>query len=711
MRKIILGFLSLQLMLISANVKVANALQTEDNKYAVISNESLNEESSESTGSFDIENHTLDKSLPSKSYRMDGNIPFDPSTISEKSFQRRMSVISPTYVVGSSKTFWVTDMTTEADYQINARLASSGAKANVWVHNNHITDADAAKLANEFDTKIYPSVTNYFAKESDVDRDGKINILCYDIYDGYAGYGGYYGGYFYSRDLYNVPHSNQSEIFYIDTYPTMGEGSIKNVTKAYGTLAHEFQHMVNFNQNVLSEKNDYMPTWLDEGLAEAAEQVYEGRPLISRLQYYNASESITNGHSLLKWEDNGDSLSNYSLSYLFMQYIKIQTKQGDAIFKEILQDPNNDYKAIENVAKKYISPDMTFGKLMTSFRIALLLKEPTGLYGFLGDSFYDALEEKIYTGSSANLVGGGAVVTSFHTDEDFVVPVSKGENITYTFLDRNVGDGQVDTTPPMIPTVNGISDVDDKITGKAEPLTTIIAMTGQKELGRSISGVSGEFTIAIPKQLGGTVINIFAMDAAGNNSKATSTTVSKTKLSGWVQENGVWYYYDQTTGAKKTGWNNVGGVWYFFDQYGAMQTGWLKQGSTWYYLKSNGGMQTGWLQSGSTWYYFKSNGAMQTGWLQSGSTWYYFKSSGAMQTGWLQSGTNWYYLKSNGTMQTGWLQQGTTWYYFQNNGLMHKGWLKFGVNWYYMKSGGAMQTGWANISGGWYFFRSNGVLK
>src|SRR5690606_9174438 len=123
--------------------------------------------------------------------------------------------------------------------------------------------------------------------------------------------------------------------------------------------------------------------------------------------------------------------------YLFGQYIKIQSGQGDRIFKEILEDPNNNYKAIENVAKKYINPSMTFGKLMTNFRIALLLQEPTGLYGFHGDPFFDKLEEKIYPGSSANLRGGGAIVSTYNSKEGFEIPDKKGENITYTLLGDN----------------------------------------------------------------------------------------------------------------------------------------------------------------------------------------------------------------------------------------------------------------------------------
>ena len=98
--------------------------------------------------------------------------------------------------------------------------------------------------------------------------------------------------------------------------------------------------MVNFNQNVLIEDSYVnMDTWLNESLSMAAEQIYSGQGLSNRINYYNVSSSIQNGHSLLYWDNSGDVLSNYSLSYLFGQYIKVQANQGDRIFKEILAIP------------------------------------------------------------------------------------------------------------------------------------------------------------------------------------------------------------------------------------------------------------------------------------------------------------------------------------------------------------------------------------
>ena len=350
-----------------------------------------------------------------------------------------------------------------------------------------------------------------------MDGNGKIHILCYDIQDGFAGFGGYIAGYFYGGDLHDIPYSNKSEIFYIDTYPLMGTGTEKDVSAAYETLVHEFQHMVNFNQNVFIENGSQMDTWLDEALSMAAEHIYTGKPLTNYIYYYNISTSITNGHSLLYWNYYGDTLSNYSLSYLFGQYVRIQANQGNKIFKEILTDTHNDYKAVENVAKKYINSSLTFGELMTNFRSALLLKKDTGKYGFKGEEGFNLLIPKIFSGEYASLRGGGAIVKRAVGNE--TVPASKGNDITYTFLDE-----KNPYTPPK-PIVNPVSDRDTFINGLSNPRTTVYVQLGSKILKTAAADRNGSFRISISKQKAGTVLSVYAKSQEGNKSESVQITV------------------------------------------------------------------------------------------------------------------------------------------------------------------------------------------
>ncbi|MEL3960186.1 S-layer homology domain-containing protein [Lysinibacillus endophyticus] len=419
--------------------------------FVVISNNSTNATMTQTTGTLPNPMVALSMSAGSgsKDYRENPLIPFNP--IDEPGFAKSQNIMNDqqdeiVYTEGSEKSFKVTDMrSSNTTYSINAVLLSDGDKSQVWVHNGAISEADAKKISNEFDTNIYPKVVGSFGNPSDVNNDGKIAILCFDIQDSYTTYGsgGYTGGYFSGNDLFEqfVDKYNYMDIIYIDTYPTMGsnkEGT-PDVTKAYSTLAHEFQHLINFNQDII-ERNVYtnstnprMETWLNEGLSMAAETLVYGQSVNKdRVDYYNDPRysGIRNGHSLLYWDNNGETLANYSLSFLFVQYLKIQAGQGDSIFKEIIEYEKGNYEAVEAIIKKYIDEDMSFGDFMTAFRIALVLKEDTGLYGFKGDPILNQIQTQFSTGGTKNLQGGGAIVVK--PTEAGLDSTGKGENIDYT---------------------------------------------------------------------------------------------------------------------------------------------------------------------------------------------------------------------------------------------------------------------------------------
>jgi hypothetical protein len=501
--------------------KVKKVTERSKTRYSIISNESTAENALENTGTFKVNNeqYTFNKKLNPSAYQIDANLPFDVKKHASKKIQPESKSEYSFNKTGDSKSFWVRDFRWDSNYQIQAKLVYSGSKTNVWVHNNQIGSDDARKLGSEFDQKIYPAVTKNFAQVSDVDGNGKIHVLVFDIQDGFSGNGGYIAGYFYGGDLYNIAGSNKSEIFYIDSYPLMGTGSKKDVTAAYETLAHEFQHMVNFNQNVFVENGQPMDTWLNEAFSMAAEQVYTGKALQNRIDYYNISDSITGGHSLLFWDNSGDVLSNYSLSYLFGQYVRVQANKGNAIFKEILNSPYNDYRSVEQVGKKYMGPSVTFGKMMTNFRGALLLKEPTGPYGFKGESSFSTLKPKLFTTSTSKFLRGGGAIA--RKGEYETVPAFKDENITYTFFDES----RLDLTPPSKPIVNAVSDKDSAVTGKAEAGATVYVKNGSAALGSAVAISSQSFSVKINKQKAGTKLSVYAIDPSGNQGPAATVTV------------------------------------------------------------------------------------------------------------------------------------------------------------------------------------------
>ncbi|KIL43038.1 cell wall-binding repeat-containing protein [Jeotgalibacillus campisalis] len=511
----------------------------------IINNESFNPAVTQSTGAFSMKNVneslTKHESLSQEAYKIDLQLNFDPEQADAPLFNKQ-SKQSKVYSVGDQQDFWVYNARTEGDYQLIAELKHSGEQGDIWVHNNEISAAKAKEISDEFDQKIYPLVTENFAGESDVDRNGKVSILIFDIQDGFTAFGGgYIGGYFYNRDLFASPKSNNQEIFYIDTYPSMGfdKGSY-DVSKAFSTIAHEFQHMVNYNQNVLVEKGPEMDIWLNEALSMAAEHMYLG-PLRSRVSYYERSQSIANGHSLLYWDRNGDVLSNYSLSYLFGQYMRIQADQGNDIYKELLENEKSTKLALEDVIQTHIDPKKTAGQFLTDFRQALFMNEEDGLYGFNGEPMLSEITSPLYQGTlPQKLRGGGAINVPAGNAAGFEEPASKGDSMQYRVID---------VTPPVRPKIDSANRMSGTISGTAEAGSKVTIKAGSRVLGEGEAAVNGTFSIPVNPQKTGTVLSVTSMDKAGNKSPAASLTISsKTGRIGGVDR------YETAVNISQDGW-------------------------------------------------------------------------------------------------------------------------------------------------------------
>lgn len=408
----------------------------------------------QSTGSLSINENSANidamdsGELELEAYRINPVIPFVPeegelplNSIAGSDMSTNEAEV---YTLNATKEFNVLSYKTKTYSKKLATLVylgPVGSKVAVWVGvgETGITVEKAEMLGKEFNENIYGLVTDNFASESDVNGGGRVDILCFDIEDNFTevGSSSYVGGYFSNGDLFSLAentNSNVREIFYIDTYPSMGtDKENPDVSKVYSTLAHEFQHMVNYNQNCIVEKNTHgMDTWLNEALSLAAEQMYNGTQT-NRIDFYNGSTVVGGGRSLLEWDND---LADYSLSYLFSQYLRTQIDQakgsGEGIktYKSIIEDPAENYVAVQNVIQSKIDNNLSFGQFMTNFRAAMLLKADSGPYGFNNEAGFDTISTPLYTGGTIDLKGGGAVVKPITSTSPFM-PGSHGANITY----------------------------------------------------------------------------------------------------------------------------------------------------------------------------------------------------------------------------------------------------------------------------------------
>ena len=182
---------------------------------------------------------------------------------------------------------------------------------------------------------------------------------------------------------------------------------------------------------------------------------------------------------------------------------------------------------------------------------------------------------------------------------------------------------------------------------------------------------------------------------------------SSAVTSGWVQKDGVWYYYDEQGNPVTNTWKGS----YYLKSDGKMaQSEWVYDASyqSWYYLKSDGSYARNEWQGS---YYLKSNGKMaQSEWIYNASyqSWYYLKSDGSYARNEWQGS---YYLKSNGKMaQSEWVYDASyqSWYYLKSDGSYARN------EWqgsYYLKSNGKMaQSEWVYDASyqSWYYLKSDG---
>jgi hypothetical protein len=145
-----------------------------------------------------------------------------------------------------------------------------------------LTTNDLESLSDRFDQVIHPEVTAAFGATSDLDANQRVIILLTPSVNRLTprGSSGFIGGFFYGVDLLpTAAGSNSAEIFYALVPDPTGQHSDAHTTAQVlaavpAVLAHEFQHMVHFNERVLVRgAGGQEALWLSEGLAQMAEEL------------------------------------------------------------------------------------------------------------------------------------------------------------------------------------------------------------------------------------------------------------------------------------------------------------------------------------------------------------------------------------------------------------------------------------------------------
>lgn len=259
------------------------------------------------------------------------------------------------------------------------------------------SDVDYQRLGQLFDTRLYETAAHMFGAPSDVDGNGRVIVLLSPKVNGLAPHPdclvtGNVHGYFWGRDLIMpaLPNSNAAEIFYAAVPDPNGDsGGCPQTTNQVresvpATFVHELQHMISYNQHVMSRGGRQEADWLNEGLSHLAEELvsraYELDPsqprqtpeqlfpdssqayivpnVLNALDYLQA----TYASSVTVFRDLG-TLNERGAAWLFLRWLGDQ--KGEEIYRRMVETRATGWENVEAQANE------SFQQLFGDFSLAL----------------------------------------------------------------------------------------------------------------------------------------------------------------------------------------------------------------------------------------------------------------------------------------------------------------------------------------------------
>ncbi len=250
--------------------------------------------------------------------------------------------------MGDQKSFWVTNTDTDETRQVTAVLRYATDVVYFWVEDGVKTDDRALKrLADAFSQKIVPTNREFFGSEwtPGVDSDPHLYVLYV------SNIGVDIAGYYSSSD--EVPPavnetSNGHEMFVLSA-----DNVALDEEYTYGTMAHEFQHMIHYYR----DKNE--ESWLNEGFSVLAEMLngYETGG-------FDYLFMLTPDLPLAYWPDPSQSTPHYGASFLFVTYFL--DRFGEDATKALVAHPENGMESIDLVLRERNLTDPLTGNPITA---------------------------------------------------------------------------------------------------------------------------------------------------------------------------------------------------------------------------------------------------------------------------------------------------------------------------------------------------------
>ncbi len=247
--------------------------------------------------------------------------------------------------VGEQQNFWVHDLDTNENNEVTATLRYITPHVYFWVQDGlDINENEMKALVDTFENQIYPTNREFFGSEWAPGIDGDEHI--YILYS--RGLGFSVAGYFSSSDsthpmIQEYSNAHEMFLFNADNTPLGGD-------YAYAVLAHEFQHMIHWN-NDLNETS-----WLNEGSSELA-VLLNGYDTGGFDTLYISNPDL----QLNDWPNDQDATSpHYGAGFLFMTYFL--DRFGEEATQLLVKDPANGLDSVDDVLQEIQAVDPLTGK-------------------------------------------------------------------------------------------------------------------------------------------------------------------------------------------------------------------------------------------------------------------------------------------------------------------------------------------------------------
>jgi hypothetical protein len=258
-----------------------------------------------------------------------------------------MATSAVTRVVGEKQNFWVHNLDSNQNNQVQATLRYVTDHAYFWVQDGvKINENEMIALMEEFENKMYPTNREFFGTEWTPGIDGDEHI--YILYARGLGYS--VAGYFSSSDSTHPliqEFSNAHEMFLFNA-----DNSPLSDSYTYGVLAHEFQHMIHW-YNDLNETS-----WINEGSSELAVFLNGYDPGSDWLYISNTDLQLND------WPNDGNTGPHYGAGFLFMNYFL--NRFGEDATKLLVKDQANGLESVDDVLRQIDAIDPLTGAPITA---------------------------------------------------------------------------------------------------------------------------------------------------------------------------------------------------------------------------------------------------------------------------------------------------------------------------------------------------------